>query len=249
VALKFYEKLLGTNHTQFIAEKAVRIKSLIPTAIPSNKLAMLEKEVTTEEIRDTLFHMPLNKVPGLDGYSAEFFKESWSVVGEDVVVVIMGFFASDLLLKEVNATILTLIPKKVNPSTMGDFRPIACCNVLYKCITKIISNRILPLLSDLVSLNQSVFIPLRNISKNVLLAQEIIKDHHKDKGNPRCTLKADLMKAYDSINWDFMMHSLHCFRFLEKFLRCIKECITSPRFFICLNGTMVGYFEGKKWLR
>jgi hypothetical protein len=146
------------------------------------------------------------------------------------LLLLKVFFATGLLLKEVNATILTLVPKKVNLSAMGDFRPIACCNVVYKCITKIISNRMLPLLSDLVSLNQSAFIPSRNISENVLLAQEIVRDYHKDKGNPRCTLKVDLMKAYDSINWDFMMYSLHSFGFPEKFLRWIKKCITSSRF-------------------
>jgi hypothetical protein len=249
VALKFYEKLLGTNHTQFTIDKADMIRSLIPTTIPSSKLAILEREVTTEEIRETLFHMPLNKAQSPDGYSTDFFKGSWSVARDGVVAAIKGFFASGLLLKEVNATILTLVIKKVNPSAMGDFRPIACCNVVYKCSTKIISNRMLPLLSDLVSLNQSAFIPSKNISENVLLAQEIVRDYHKDKGNPRCTLKVDLMKAYDSINWDFMMHSLHCFGFPKKFLRWIKECITSPRFTICLNGTLVGYFEGKKGLR
>jgi hypothetical protein len=84
-----------------------------------------------------------------------------------VVAAIKGFFISGLLLKEVNATILTLVPKKINPSAMGDFRPIACCNVIYKCITKIISNRMLPLLGDLVSMNQSTFIPFFWIS-NVL---------------------------------------------------------------------------------
>jgi hypothetical protein len=59
-----------------------------------------------------------------------------------------------MLLKDFNATILTLVPKKVNPSAMGDFKPIACYSVIYKYITKIISNRMIPLLSDLVSLNQ-----------------------------------------------------------------------------------------------
>jgi hypothetical protein len=154
-----------------------------------------------------------------------------------------------LLLKEVNATILILVPKKVNPSTMGDFRPITCCSVVYKCITKILSNRMLHFLSDLVSLNQSAFIPSRSISENVMLAQEIVRDYHKNKGDPRCTLKIDLMKAYDSVNWEFMMHSLHCYGFPEKFLRWIEECITSHRFSICLNGTLVGYFEGRKGLR
>ena len=100
-----------------------------------------------------------------------------------------------------NSTILSLVLKKVNPFTMGDFRPIACCNVVYKCITKIISNGMLLLLSDLVSLNQLAFIPSRSISENVLLAQEIVRNYHKEKGNPCCTLKIDLMKVYDVVNW------------------------------------------------
>ena len=141
------------------------------------------------------------------------------------------------------------MPKKANPSTMGDFKPIACCNVIYKCITKIVSNRLLPLLNDLVSLNQFAFIPSRSISENVLLAQELVRNYHKEKGEPCCTLKIDLMKAYDSVNWEFMIHCLHCFGFLVKFLSWIKECITSPRFSIYLNGTLEGYFEGKRGLR
>jgi hypothetical protein len=62
-------------------------------------------------------------------------------------------------------------------------------------------------------------------------------------------MKVDLMKAYDSVNWEFTIHCLHCFGFPMKFLNWIKECITSPRFSVCLSGTLVGYFEGKKGLR
>lgn len=105
-----------------------------------------------------------------------------------------------MLLKELNATILTLVPKKPNASFMGDFRPVTCCNVLYKCITKIISNRMIPILDYLVSWNQSAFIPGRKISENVLLAQELVRNYHWKDGQPRCTMKIDLMKAYDSVN-------------------------------------------------
>jgi hypothetical protein len=181
----------------FTEEKAARIRNLIPTVISGDKAAKLEMEVTAEEIKATLFYMPSNKAPGPDGYTAEFFKASWPIVGEEVVAAIKGFFTSGKLLKEVNATILTLVPKKANPSAMGDFRPIACCNVIYKCITKITSNRLLPILNDMVSLNQSAFIPSRSISENVLLAQELVRNYHKEEGDPRCTLKIDLMKAYD----------------------------------------------------
>ena len=125
---------------------------------------------------------------------------------------------------------------------MGDFRPIACCNVIYKCITKILSNRMLPVLDSVVGRNQSAFIPRRSISENVLLAQELVRNYHRKEGIPRCTMKIDLMKAYDSISWDFLLHCLHCFGFPVRFIGWIKECITSPRFSLCLNGMLVGFF-------
>ncbi|XP_059441719.1 uncharacterized protein LOC132174022 [Corylus avellana] len=55
-----------------------------------NLLAILEKEVIAEEIRDTLFHMKANKAPGPYGFSADFFKSTWSIVGQEVVAAIKG---------------------------------------------------------------------------------------------------------------------------------------------------------------
>jgi len=132
---------------------------------------------------------------------------------------------------------------------MGDFRPIACCNVLYKCITKILSNRMLPFLDSLISRNQSAFVPGRCISKNILLAQELVRNYHRSGGRPRCTMKVDLMKAYDSVDWDFIAQCLSCFGFPTRFTNWIKMRITSPRFTIFLNGTLDGYFKGGKGLR
>jgi hypothetical protein len=123
-----------------------------------------------------------------------------------------------MLLKEVNATILTLVPKKPNVTVMGDFRPIACCNVVYKCITKILSNRMLPIVDSMVSRTQSAFIPGRNIAENVLLAQELVRNYHRKDGKPKCTMKIDLMKAYSLVNWDFIIHFLFCFGFPLRFI-------------------------------
>lgn len=74
VAENFYKKLLGTDHMVFNEAKATRIRQLIPRVIPADKAILLVKEVTEEEIRDTIFHMKANKAPGPDGFSADFFK-------------------------------------------------------------------------------------------------------------------------------------------------------------------------------
>jgi hypothetical protein len=85
-----------------------------------------------------------------------------------------------------------LVPKIPNPSIMGDFRPIACHNFVYKCIRKMLANRLLPGLDAIISNNQAAFV--------TELAQEQVCDCHKEKDIPRCTLKVDLMKAYDSVD-------------------------------------------------
>jgi len=209
----------------------------------------MDGEVTFEEIRKVIFAMNKQKALGPDGFFAGFYQRAWSIVGEDVSNAVLEIFQIGRLLQRVNATILTLVPKKKNPATMGDYRPISCCNIIYKCITKILANRLLPGLDNIISSNQWAFIPKRSISENILLPQELVCGYHKKKGNPRCTLKVDLMKAYDSINWDFILHCLKGFRAAPKFQAWTRECISSPSYSIALNGTLVGYFRGKKGLR
>ncbi|GJY92308.1 hypothetical protein Tco_0508090 [Tanacetum coccineum] len=69
---------------------------------------------------------------------------------------------------------------------------------------KIISNRIKEGLTDLVSLNQSTFVPGRRISDNILLTQELVHNYHHDRGPPRCAFKVDIQKAYDTVDKGFL---------------------------------------------
>lgn len=79
------------------------------------------------------------------------------------------------MLKQTNSTAITLIPKVICPQSLNDFRPISCCNVIYKMISKILSGRLKGILTDIIQLNQLAFIPRRKIADNVLLAHKLLE--------------------------------------------------------------------------
>ena len=102
----------------------------------------------------------------------------------------------------VNDVAIVLIPKIPHPKELKDFRPISLCNVLYKIVSKCLVNRLRPLLGELISKNQSAFIPGRFISDNSIIAFECI--HHiqtmKTNSPATCAYKLDLSKAYDRVD-------------------------------------------------
>lgn len=110
-----------------------------------------------------------SKAPGPDGFGAYFYKDAWGIVQEDVISAVLDFFNTGKLLKEVNSTTITLIPKSKCPSNVSEFIPISCCNVLYKCITKVLSNRLSRVLLDIIDENQGGFVQGRYIVHNILI--------------------------------------------------------------------------------
>ncbi|GJV43271.1 putative RNA-directed DNA polymerase [Tanacetum coccineum] len=223
--------------------------NLFSNCLDEQGAAHMVRMVTDREIKEAMFSMGDEKSPGPDGFSAAFFKEAWHIVGVDVINAIREFFTNGKLLKELNHTIIALIPKVNAPSRINDYRPISCCNVLYKCISKIIANRIKHCLTNLVSPNQSAFIPGRSIADNILLTQELMHNYHLDRGPSRCAFKVDIQKAYDTVDWAFLNSVLMGFGFHERMIAWIMECVSSTSYSICINGNLHGYFQGKRGLR
>lgn len=106
-----------------------------------------------------------------------FSKSAWPIVGKDVMQAVLSYFETCEMFSPFNSTAMTLVPKCPNADEVKMYRPISCCSVVYKCITKVIVNRLKPILSTVISPNQSAFVPGRSITDNILLAHELVRGY------------------------------------------------------------------------
>ncbi|GAA0176031.1 hypothetical protein LIER_29096 [Lithospermum erythrorhizon] len=215
----------------------------IKEEIPELKKGDLITGVTEGEIKNAIFGMGLNRAPGLDGFTVEFYQHCWPVI------VVKYFFATGEAFPAFNTTVLSLIPKTKFPVNIKEYRPIACCNVIYKCIIKILADRLKRVLNDVISYNQSAFVKGRMLNDSVLLMNELVNNYHNKEGRRRCTLKIDIMKAYDTVRWDYLWCVIEAMRFPVLFNSWTRKCVSISIFSVQVNGSLHGQFESSRGLR
>ncbi|GJX67975.1 RNA-directed DNA polymerase, eukaryota, reverse transcriptase zinc-binding domain protein [Tanacetum coccineum] len=239
VALEYEEKLLlytrGQVPIQFVKHFQMFLGEqnnrecldmggiLFPNKIDNQEAGRMINEVSSEEIKAAMFDIDDNKASGPDGFTAKFFKKVWEVISNDVCEAVKEFFSKGKPLGELNATLITLVPKVSTPNKVSKFRPIACCNVVYKCISKIITSRI------------------KNAFDNI--------GYDCMNGPKRYAMKNDIQKAYDTVNWKFLEQALRMFGFHDKMVHWIMTCVATPSYTIYLNGERHGSFKGGRGLR
>ncbi|RVW60790.1 LINE-1 reverse transcriptase-like [Vitis vinifera] len=167
----------------------------------------LERPFSEEEIHGALMEMRGDKAPGPDGFTMAFWQECWEFVKEEVVDLFKEFFEHGSFSKCLNTTFLVLIPKKGGVEDLGDFKPISLLGGLYKLLAKVLANRLKKVLDRVVSVDQNAFVRGRQILDASLVANEVIDYWHKRK-EKGLICKLDIEKAYDSINWKFLMKGL-----------------------------------------
>ncbi|KAF7135390.1 hypothetical protein RHSIM_Rhsim08G0109800 [Rhododendron simsii] len=240
--------------TLFSANPSIQVQETveaIPSKLTDDMNRSLTRSVTDLEIHTALMDMGPSKAPGVDGMTALFYHSYWSTVGEDVVAAVKSFFHSSHLLRSVNQTLITLIPKVSCPTTPGQFRPISLCNVSYKLITKILANRLRDILPSIISENQSAFVGGRQISDSILIAHEIMHSL-KNRRNGRkgwVALKLDMAKAFDRIEWSYLEAVLRKFGFNETWIRWVMSCVTTVSFATLINGEKGELFTPSRGIR
>lgn len=226
------------------------VTNWVPLRVDDSMNDRLCTPVTDAEIEAALFMMHPDKSPELDGLTAGFYIKHWHMLKEDVCRAIRLFLEGGEMPEVVNSTVLVLIPKVKSPQDLTQYRPISLCNVLYKIASKVLALRLRPLLDDIISQEQSVFVAGRLITDNVLTAYECIHYLKRRKGKSgACAVKLDMAKAYDRVEWSYLRAIMTKLGFAEEWINIVMKCVEIVSFSVRVNGVFSEIFKPTRGIR
>lgn len=155
-------------------------------------------------------------------------------------------FQSEVILEYLNKTLIALIPKCPNPKVLGNYRPINLCTSVYK----ITLSRIWPYLDKLISPIQTAFVPGRRGLDNILIAQELVYSIDKNQEKEGyMAIKVDLEKAYNRLEWNFILKVLIIYHFPKQLIKLIISYVSTTSISILFNGSSLESFYPSRGIR
>lgn len=156
-----------------------------------------------EEIQNIIKDLKENSALGPNGFGPSFFKKCWEMCQLVLLNMFQDFHKGVRDIKGLNYGVITLVPKIKEANTIKQYRPICLLNVDYKCFTKLLTSRLVPVAQSVIDKNQTGFIKGRNILEGVVVLHEVL---HKLKASKKkgLILKIDFKKAYDRVIWKFL---------------------------------------------
>ncbi|XP_028121381.1 uncharacterized protein LOC114318646 [Camellia sinensis] len=150
---------------QFAEDWVVRPKlgGLFKSVQYSPQFAMLEAEFLEAEIKAAVKDCDGNKAPGPNGFNLLCLQKFWKVMKGDLISFMKDFHKNGRLVRGLNSSFITLVPKKENPVGLSDFRPINIVGSVYKVLTKVLSKKLKIVFPSMISETQSAFLRGRNI--------------------------------------------------------------------------------------
>lgn len=228
-------------------QKNVKIKSYlkesgIPKILETDQ-HILEAPITEEEVRRALKEMPVGKSPGPDGLIVLYYKKY-----QDYLIPNMCSYMNEIgdngeMSREALEANIVIILKEDKDSTQcSSYRPISLVNVDTKLFAKVLADRLKQIIKKIIHPDQVGFILGRegrdNSIKTLLVTQKI-----KESRAPGLLLSIDAEKAFDTVDWGFMMCTLEEIGIRQRALGWIKALYSRPTARVRINGLLSEPFE------
>jgi hypothetical protein len=189
-----------------------------------------------EEIEEVVKNSDGDKSSGPNDFNFAFVKRFWYLIKGEVRIMFDQFHGNEVIPKAMLAYFVALIPKVNSPLELKDFRPISLLGCLYKLLAKVLARRLAKVMNPKISPNQSAFLKGRYLVDGVVVINEIV-DYAKKFKKECLILKVDFEKAYDSVDWGFLVYMMKGLGLCLKWIAWIKACVCGGSMSILVNGS------------
>lgn len=232
---KFYKALYKAGEVEQ-AEIDNYIMNLdINNILSDSDQSKCEGEVSESECYDAMKNIKLGKSPGDDGLPVEFYRTFWDILKQPLIECYKHSYEVGQLSESQKRAIITLIYKKGDKKLLKNYRPISLTNADYKILAFTLANRLHKVIEKLIGKQQTAYIKGRFIGNNIRSVLDIVEYTEKYK-IPGLLLFLDFQKAFDSLEWPFMISVLQKFNFGDTFIRWVKTLYKNPTAHIKVNG-------------
>ena len=212
------------------------LKALPRNSLSDEHFALLDEPLSIGELHQALSRMQSNKSPGMDGFTVEFYKEFWDVLGILLHRAALYSFEQGILTPSQRKGLVCLLPKPGrNPLELKNWRPITLLCVDYKVITKALASRLSGVLDDVLHHDQRGFIRGRYIGDNVMEIYSLVANAQVEDEEGMLIL-LDIEKAFDSVSWGFLHKVMETFGFPASFRKWIQIIYQDKEIRILNNG-------------
>lgn len=243
VFMEFYKKLY-TSDTVFSHDqlKTWFSKIQFPSLLPE-QVQHLDAPIREEEIRKAICSMQSGKAPGLDGFPVEYYKLYIDILVPVLTKVYSESLSVGQLPDTLNESVISIILKKGRDSLdPASYRPISLANVDYKILTKVLAMRLENVVPCIVDPDQVGFVKGRSSSDNLRRLLHLMWQN-RESDEPVAAFSLDAEKAFDRVEWRFLIHVLESFGFGQGFIRWIQLIYAEPKAAVLTNGIVSSFFN------